>query len=78
MIVIDLSRPKEGCAGHPMIRLNNELRRIKDVDDTVEVIFNANDIPLDAIKIILERKKFKIIDIEEKGSIFRLRCVRVR
>ena len=66
--VIDLTRRDPGCAGHPLMRLNRLLKEIKEAVEVV-IIFNSEELPIDALLIILKRHGLKMKDkrCEENG-----------
>lgn len=65
--VIDLKERKPGCTGHPVVRLNLELRKARN-KDLVKIIANKDDIPRRALILILKRYGFELAEISEKDG----------
>ncbi len=65
--LIDLRERKPGCTGHPVIRLNNELRKAKK-HDLIRIIVREDDIPEKAITLTLKRFGYRAKEIKTKNG----------
>ncbi len=74
---IDLTRREPGCVSHPIIRLNRKLREV-GAGEKVEIIFDPNEIPEDAIMIIIRKKNLRIEDKVSKNGVYIIRCIKVK
>lgn len=69
--VIDLRERKPGCTGHPVVRLNLELKKIKK-ENLIKIIAKKDDIPKKALELALKRYGFvseKVIENESEIEI---------
>ena len=74
-MIIDLTKREPGCIGHPVMRLNRKLREARGYDE-VKIIFNVDDLPIDAAEILVRRHGFKVKDREQSGKTCVLYCIR--
>ena len=74
-MIIDLTKREPGCVGHPVMRLNRKLREAQKYGE-VRIIFNVDDLPIDAAEILVRRHGFKVEDKEQSGKTCVLYCVR--
>ncbi len=74
-MIIDLTKREPGCVGHPVMRLNMRLREAQGYDE-VKIIFNVDDIPVDAVEILVRRHGFFVKNRECDGKTCVLYCAR--
>ncbi len=74
--LIDLRERKPGCTGHPVVRLNLELKKAKN-QKTVKIVAKKDDLPRRALELTLKRYGFKLTDVkedEDRIEIFAEKC----
>jgi len=68
---IDLTTQPSGCSQHPLVKLKNLIDKL-GVGEAIEVITNADIIPIETLEIIATRKNLDIMLMERDGSTYRL------
>jgi len=72
--VVNLTYREPGCTGHPIIRLNNVLKSLKESE--VLLMVNPDDIPVKVIELFVSRYGYRVSEVSGRGDYLEVRIVR--